>query len=101
MRQKLIHKDKNTRRGLRKTEVKRTSYKYIFKSDLFTKNSRSFAFKRLSSLAKGNNKQTRVINYCVVSGRSRAVYKDFRLSRIKFRELALFGKLYGVAKSSW
>jgi ribosomal protein S14 len=101
MRRKLIHKDKNTRLSLHKTEIKRLSYKYVSQSDLFTKRSRSLAFKRLTGLAKGNNKVSRVLNYCVVSGRSRAVYKDFRLSRIKFRELALYGKLYGVAKSSW
>jgi ribosomal protein S14 len=44
---------------------------------------------------------TRVRNRCVLSGRSGSVLSVFRLSRIRFRELALLGKLPGVKKASW
>lgn len=43
----------------------------------------------------------RLVTRCELTGRSRAVYKKFKLSRIKFRELAHQGKLPGVAKASW
>lgn len=44
---------------------------------------------------------TRKTRRCVVSGRARAVYRKFGLSRIALRELALRGELPGVTKSSW
>lgn len=43
----------------------------------------------------------RVTNRCTLSGRSRAVYRKFGISRIAFRQLALDGKLPGVTKASW
>ena len=44
---------------------------------------------------------TRVRSLCALTGRSRGVYKKFKLSRIKLRELALQGKIPGMRKASW
>jgi len=44
---------------------------------------------------------TRVRNLCALTGRSRGVYRKFKLSRIKLRELAHQGKIPGMRKSSW
>ncbi|MCB0357400.1 MAG: 30S ribosomal protein S14 [Bdellovibrionales bacterium] len=44
---------------------------------------------------------TRVVTRCFVTGRPRATYRKFGLSRIAFRELALQGRLPGVTKASW
>ncbi|MDJ0839322.1 MAG: 30S ribosomal protein S14 [Acidobacteriota bacterium] len=44
---------------------------------------------------------TRVRVRCDVTGRPRGNYRKFRLSRIKFRELAHQGMLPGITKSSW
>lgn len=38
---------------------------------------------------------------CQRCGRSRAVYRKFKLCRVCFREMASFGQLPGVTKSSW
>ncbi len=40
-------------------------------------------------------------NRCFLTGRSRGYYRKFKLSRIKFRELALQGMIPGVTKASW
>lgn len=48
-----------------------------------------------------NSSPSRVNNRCAITGRSKAYLRDFGLSRIKFRELALEGKIPGVRKSSW
>jgi small subunit ribosomal protein S14 len=48
-----------------------------------------------------NSCPTRLNNRCNVSGRSKAYYKKFGVSRIALRELALTGQLPGVRKSSW
>ena len=44
---------------------------------------------------------TRVVNRCVLTGRSRGVHRFARLSRIMIRQLAHYGLLPGVAKASW
>ncbi|MEM1165846.1 MAG: type Z 30S ribosomal protein S14 [Planctomycetota bacterium] len=44
---------------------------------------------------------TRTVRRCEITGRSRGVYRKFRISRIKLRELALEGKVPGMRKSSW
>jgi len=48
-----------------------------------------------------NSAPIRVRNRCEVSGRPRAFYRRFRISRIALRDLASTGQLPGVVKSSW
>ena len=48
-----------------------------------------------------NSCPTRKNNRCAMTGRSRAYYNKFGISRIALRELALAGQLPGVRKSSW
>ena len=48
-----------------------------------------------------NSCPTRLTRRCEITGRSKAVYRKFRLSRIMLRELALQGKIPGMTKSSW
>jgi small subunit ribosomal protein S14 len=43
----------------------------------------------------------RVRNRCMRCGRPRGYIRRFGLCRICFREMALEGKIPGVAKSSW
>ena len=40
-------------------------------------------------------------NRCQITGRSRAVYRKFGISRIVLRELALRGMIPGMRKASW
>ena len=44
---------------------------------------------------------TRIRNLCELTWRSRSVYRKFKVSRIKLRELALEGKVPGMRKASW
>ncbi len=48
-----------------------------------------------------NSSSIRHRNRCELTGRSRGVYRKFKLSRIKLRELSMSGDLPGVVKSSW
>ena len=48
-----------------------------------------------------NSSRTRIRNRCVITGRSRSVWRAFRISRIQLRKLALQGALMGVKGSSW
>jgi small subunit ribosomal protein S14 len=38
---------------------------------------------------------------CQLCGRSKAVYRKFKICRICFRTLALQGRIPGVTKASW
>lgn len=48
-----------------------------------------------------NASPTRVRSLCALTGRSRAVYRKFKLSRLMLRKLALEGKIPGMRKASW
>ncbi|MGE0725879.1 MAG: 30S ribosomal protein S14 [Alphaproteobacteria bacterium] len=48
-----------------------------------------------------NSSKVRIRNRCALTGRPRAVYRKFKLSRIALRELASAGQIPGVVKSSW
>ena len=48
-----------------------------------------------------NSCPTRLKRRCEVTGRARAYYRKFGISRIALRELALRGQLPGVRKASW
>jgi small subunit ribosomal protein S14 len=48
-----------------------------------------------------NGNPNRVRNRCELTGRPRGVYRDFKLCRNKFRELANNGLIPGVTKASW
>lgn len=43
----------------------------------------------------------RLRNRCQLTGRCRGFMRKFKLSRLSFRELASFGAIPGVTKSSW
>lgn len=53
------------------------------------------------SLLPRNSSPVRLKNRCKLTGRPRAYIRKFGVSRIKFRELALAGRIPGVKKASW
>lgn len=48
-----------------------------------------------------NSSPHRIRNRCEVSGRPRAYYRKFKMSRIALRQLASLGLVPGVVKASW
>ena len=48
-----------------------------------------------------NSSPVRMRNRCKLTGRPRGYIRQFGLSRITFREMALNGKIPGVVKASW
>ena len=53
------------------------------------------------SLLPRNSAAGRVRNRCEVTGRPRAFYRKFKMSRIALRELGNKGLIPGLVKSSW
>ena len=81
-------------RNLKKAKV---AAKY---AELRKKHKEENNYEALSKLPK-NASPCRIVNRCNLTGRKRAYYRKFGLSRLSFRELALKGELPGVTKSSW
>jgi len=48
-----------------------------------------------------NSSKIRVHNRCGLTGRPRGYMRQFGISRVTFREMALSGKIPGVKKASW
>jgi small subunit ribosomal protein S14 len=48
-----------------------------------------------------NSSKVRVHNRCGLTGRPRGYMRQFGISRVTFREMALSGKIPGVKKASW
>ncbi len=59
--------------------------------------------KNYAAIAKlpRDSSPTRSHNRCQITGRSKGVYRKFKVSRIMLRELALAGKIPGLKKASW
>ncbi|MBM3650740.1 MAG: 30S ribosomal protein S14 [Alphaproteobacteria bacterium] len=94
--------EKNNRRTkmAKKFAVKRAKLKAMAIDDKLTPEERFGARLKLAKLPR-NSSPTRIRNRCEVTGRPRAVYRKFKLSRLALRQLASLGALPGVVKSSW
>jgi small subunit ribosomal protein S14 len=55
---------------------------------------------KLAALPR-NGSKVRIRNRCGLTGRPRAYYRKFGLSRIALRDLASQGQIPGCVKSSW
>jgi small subunit ribosomal protein S14 len=99
---KLSSINKNERR---KKLVEKNAAKYAKLKEIANDESRDETERLIARLKKAelprNGNPTRVRNRCELTGRSRAYYRKFRLSRIMLRDLANKGLIPGVIKSSW
>ena len=60
-------------------------------------------FKKVLKLAElpRSSSKVRIKNRCETTGRSRGVYRKFKLCRNEIRRMASFGEIPGLVKSSW
>lgn len=95
----VINKDFNSRLFLSQNKLKNRVLKLI-NTDLFL----PVENRVYSSILKNNKHSTlscKPRNRCLVSGRSRAVFKYVKLTRMMFKNLAVKGNLVGIKKYSW
>lgn len=76
---------------------KKLSDQYAEKREQLKKEGR---WEELQKLPRNSSKVRRK-NRCNMTGRPRGYMRDFGLSRIAFRNMALEGKIPGIKKSSW
>ncbi|RME67516.1 MAG: 30S ribosomal protein S14, partial [Alphaproteobacteria bacterium] len=92
-----ILKNERRRRMVKKFAGKRSRLLARAADQSLSDEERLMARLKLAELPRNAN-PTRVRNRCEVSGRPRAVYRKFRMSRIALRELASKGLVPGVVK---
>ena len=95
-----IEKNQHRRRMVARYAAKRAALKAIVQDRYREPDERFEATLALAKLPR-NSSPTRVRNRCAMTGRPRAYYRKFGLSRIALRDLASTGQIPGVVKSSW
>lgn len=81
-------------------ELERMPYKAICRDITLPSRARNRTMVKWYRLPR-NSSFTRVRNRCIFTGRSRSVYKSFRIPRIVSRELASKGYSIGINKACW
>jgi small subunit ribosomal protein S14 len=107
----LVIKDKKKRVNAKNNQLKKLCLKAISIDHLSLNNSNIskinfinyYKFLILLKISNMNKFGSMILvkNRCKVTGRSKSILRYYKVSRIVFREMASFGLLSGVKKSSW
>ena len=95
-----INKNERRKQLVKQYAAKFEKLKAIADDESRDEGERLIARLKMAELPRNAN-PTRVRNRCELTGRSRAYYRKFKLSRVMLRELANKGLIPGVVKSSW
>jgi small subunit ribosomal protein S14 len=95
-----INKNERRKKLVQKFASKYAKLKAIADDESRDETERLIARLKMAELPRNGN-PTRIRNRCELTGRSRAYYRKFRLSRIMLRELGNKGLIPGLTKSSW
>ena len=95
-----INKNERRKQLVQKYAAKYAKLREIADDESKDDTERLIARLKMAEIPRNAN-PTRVRNRCEVTGRARAYYRKFRLSRIMLRELGNKGLIPGVTKSSW
>ena len=95
-----INKNERRKKLVQKYAAKYAALKAIADDTSKDETERLIARLKMAELPRNGN-PTRVRNRCELTGRSRAYYRKFRLSRIMLREMGNKGLIPGLTKSSW
>lgn len=96
----MINKNEHRKALVVKYAGKYAVLKAIANDESRSDEERLMARLKMAELPRNAN-PTRVRNRCELTGRPRAYYRKFKLSRVMLRELANKGLIPGVIKSSW
>ncbi len=95
-----IARNKKRARMAANQEAKRSELRAKMKDPSLSYEEKQDVMFTLQTLPR-NGAKVRVLNRCQISGRPKAVYRKFRVSRIVLRELAHQGMVPGMRKASW
>jgi small subunit ribosomal protein S14 len=96
-------RERKRERLVNRYEKKRAELTKILKSTDASEEVQSLKWDAMMQLQKlpANSSKIRKHNRCGLTGRPRGYMRQFGISRVTFREMALAGKIPGVKKASW
>jgi small subunit ribosomal protein S14 len=95
-----VEKNKKREKMAKQYAARRARLKATAENEALPMEERFAARLKLAELPR-NSSKVRIRNRCELTGRPRATYRKFKLSRIALRELASTGQIPGMVKSSW
>ena len=95
-----INRDEKRKRLIAKYAARRAELRKLLNDREVSIEEKLVVQEKFAKLPR-NSCPTRLKRRCEVSGRPRAYYRKFGISRIALRDLALKGQLPGMRKSSW
>ncbi|PYC47141.1 30S ribosomal protein S14 [Litorivita pollutaquae] len=96
----MLERQKKREKLVAKYATKRAVLKEIVNDESKPMEERFRASLKLAKLPR-NSSAVRLHNRCQLTGRPHAYYRKLKVSRIMLRELASFGQIPGMVKSSW
>jgi len=96
-------RERKRERMVAKYATKREALTKILKSTDASDEVQSAKWDAMMAIQKlpANSSKIRKHNRCGLTGRPRGYMRQFGISRVTFREMALAGKIPGVKKASW
>ncbi|MBM3485806.1 MAG: 30S ribosomal protein S14 [Alphaproteobacteria bacterium] len=95
-----VERDKKRRRLAKKNAARRARLKGVANDKSLPMEERFAARLKLAKVPR-NASPVRQRNRCQLTGRPRAFYRKFKMSRIALRELGSRGLIPGLVKASW
>lgn len=93
-------KNEERKQIVAKYAARRRELKAVIRNPASSADDRTAAYAALRKMPRDAS-AVRLRNRCAMSGRPRAFVRQFGLSRIAFRDMALNGMIPGVRKASW
>jgi small subunit ribosomal protein S14 len=95
-----INRNEKRRKMAKSSDARRKRLKALISDKQTPMDERFSAVLKLAQMPR-NGAKVRISNRCEVTGRPRAYYRKFKMSRIAVRDLANQGLIPGMVKSSW
>jgi small subunit ribosomal protein S14 len=96
----MVEREKKRQKLVKQHAAKRAALKATIADQTKPMEERFRASLKLAQMPR-NSSATRLHNRCELTGRPHAYYRKLKLSRIMLRDLASFGQIPGMVKSSW
>ncbi|MFZ5708996.1 MAG: 30S ribosomal protein S14 [Pseudomonadota bacterium] len=96
----MVNREVKRARLVKQYASRRASLKAVIEDQAKPIEERFKATQKLAQLPR-NSSAVRIHNRCQLTGRPHAYYRKLKLSRIMLRDLASFGQIPGMVKSSW
>ena len=96
----MVNREVKRAKLVKQHSAKRAALKAVIEDQSKPIEERFAATLKLAEMPR-NSSAVRIHNRCQLTGRPHAYYRKLKLSRIMLRELASFGQIPGMVKSSW